>query len=126
MDFAPLSWEEWATRYKRHIRVFAQTARLKHKPKVGLSVASGPIYIPWYDTGDWIDGKPKSVTVGTTTRLVRLPALSVGGRFLVLDGVHRLTELRPAFVLLDWIKPVKSDLVYFLDMHNPTWKRWAK
>lgn len=126
MDFQPLSWADWKKRYRRHIRVSCEPDRVKHTPKVGLSVASSDIWMTWYDKGGWQDGVPRKVSIGTETRLIRIPVLRVKGRLLALDGMHRLTELRPAMVLMDWIEPRVSDLIYFTDMHNTYWRKWSK
>lgn len=122
-------WDEWRTRYQRWIRTMREPSkRLKSVPSVGLIVATPKtqIYLPAYTDGGWQDGKPVRASIGTNPVLIRIPALKIRERYLLLDGVHRLTDLKPAFVLIDYAEFTASDMTYWMDTFNVYWQRWAK
>ena len=123
------SWKEWRKRYKHWIRtMFEPSKKLRRTPKVGLLLASSTtkMYLPHYKHGGWQDGIPVQIKNGSNLVLVRLPAVKIGDRFLLLDGVHRMKELKPAMVLLDWVEYAKGDETCWLDLFNSQWRKWAK
>ena len=122
-EFAPLTWKQWLTRYRHSIRVSLVTSRIK-QPMVGLLLAdkTTELYISRFEKDkDWRDGKrPEKYAIGNRMMLVRLPALALSPkRFFIFDGHHRLTELKPRIILLDWICVKPSEYCYVTDLFNP-------
>ena len=121
--FKPLTWASWKARYLPRIRISHALERIK-QAKCGLLLAdeATEMYYPWYKGGDWRDGKPKRAKIGKRWYLVRLPAVKVGTRYLVLDGCHRLKVLRPRLVLLDYVILRKGDEELVTDLMNKVWR----
>ena len=121
-------WNEWKTRYKPWIRVLKESSkRLRRTPKVGLLVVDNKtkMFLPHYLSGGWQDGRPMLMSVGNHPALIRIPAVKLRERYLILDGIHRLMEFRPAFVLLDYVEFLGTDAHYWLDTYNVYWRKWA-
>ena len=96
------------------------------------------------ETG-WMDGKPVKVKLDFNISrnskdlvLLRLPAIKVPiyaddyhkkikcdccKTFFVLDGCHRLTELKPRLIILDWIELKDNDVRYIVDFYNEFWRK---
>jgi len=119
IDFSSLTAAQWRKRYKSDIRVSVKWDRVKIK-QCGIIKADKKtkILLPWYGKNrSWMDGSPKKIKIGTDLRLIRIPALKIcKDDFLVLDGCHRLTELNPSIVIIDWI--TTKDTRYFVDIRN--------
>ena len=128
--FTPLKdFDEWWGRYRRWIIVMREPSKiLKRPPTIGLHIATkqDKMFLPHYEKGGWQDGKPIPVTIGDQPMLIRIPALKIGDRFLILDGVKRLRDRKPAFVLLDYAEYAKGDQFQWIDTYNVYWQRWAK
>ncbi len=120
IDFTPFSFKEWKKRYQSDIRTAVKWDGIK-RGKCGLIVANKDtkMYLPWYNGKHWMDGEPQRVEIGNKLRLVRLPALKVKDEYLILDGCHRMTELKPMLVLLDWLET--PNMRYFVEMRNEYW-----
>lgn len=123
IQMEPYTFEQWKQVYKSKIRVGWKVDALENV-RCGLIRAekTTKLYAPWYDNGNWMDGKPRRLSLGDKNTVVRLPALRVDGKYLILDGNHRINELRPNTVFLDYLDLAKKDLKYFVDLHNPFWK----
>jgi len=115
--FAPLNWTAFKCRYRGVVQSVVEWDRIHH-PKMGLQLLKGAASSVWYRKGDWRDGEPRKMCPGKVLALVRLPAVKWHGRFLILDGCHRMTEVQPAIVLLDWFQPRLRDSVYLNDLFN--------
>ena len=126
----PMSWVAWQMAYRDKIRVYVNWEKLRMlKPRVRqdwiLFDSPHEVYIPHYNGGAWEDGEPRQMKPGSTSVILRAPALKIPGkkgRFLLLDGFHRYRDLRPRLLVLDALVVPKAALRYFLDMHNPAWK----
>ena len=100
----------------------------------------------------WMDGKPVKWELGKNLVMLRLPAIKIlkwsdyfhdknyadkqgkekeiqykasrKGKwvYLVPDGCHRLTELKPSLVILDWVQIREDDKRYFYDFYNEFWR----
>ena len=121
LDFCPLTWKEWKVWYKSDIRVSVRWEKLK-KAKVGLALADAGtvMFLPWYAGGaNWLDDKPPlRAHVGNKDCIVRVPALKLKKGYLILDGCHRITELKPKLIYLDWIE---ADKRCFVDLRSLFW-----
>lgn len=123
LQFYPLSWAGFLRRYVGAVQCMVVWDRIK-KPRMGLTVLQPgeQVDLVWYRDGDWRDGEPRKAKTGNMPALARLPAVKLGKRFLVLDGCHRLSEVKPAFVLLDWFEPSREDRVYITDLFNKAFR----
>lgn len=136
---APVDYKAWQARYRKHIRCMIWWDELKKpEPKVGRSYflapfRSDPIYAPAFEgKGEWRTRKPnKPVEVHYTSfkgqRLIRAPALSVTNKqrfcgYLLLDGYHRIKELEPRLIVLDWIKIHPDQLCSIADTIGAWWQ----
>ena len=124
IEFQTLTWESFKAEYRTAIQPTVEWDRIR-APKMGLSFCLDgnlALWMPWYKDGDWRDGRPRRVPPGRTNAIVRVPAvLARNGQYLVLDGCHRLTQLRPRVVVVDWFHPAKSDRRYMNDLFNEFW-----
>lgn len=121
IEFKKLTWAAFKAEYRTAVQPKVEWGRIRN-PKMGLSMqvdGDFALYMPWYTGGDWRDGEPRLVPKGSATALVRVPAVLTGnGKLLVLDGCHRLTQLRPRVVVVDWFHPAKYDRRYLNDLFN--------
>ena len=129
LRFHPLkSVKEWLTRYRGSIRCVVEVDAMKHGGKVSLVHAQPgehSLWLPWYKKGTWRTGIPKQAKwTGKNLILTRIPAvaLKTKNHFLLVDGCHRITELNPAFVLLDVYHPTVETRRAFTDLFNWNWK----
>ena len=123
LTFHPMTLRQWKRRYQGVIRISCSLKRIrKALPGLHLSTKQTKMYLVHYDKGDWRDGIPEKVSIGTTPMLVRVPAIKVGTAFLLLDGCHRL-KTGPAFVVLDYLDVPMSERKYITDLYNPVLAR---
>jgi len=122
LAFEPFSWQEWKFRYFSDIRTNHELSSLKD-PKTGLLIAGEDteMYIPHYKKGNWRYGVPKQVYTGKTPVLLRAPAVKYNGKYLLLDNVHRVSLLHPAFLLLDWVEVKPKERKYVTDLIGDFW-----
>lgn len=115
--FKKMDWNEFKLTYKKDVRVIFFWDKIKN-PKTGITFAdqSTDIFLPKYTNGDWTDGEPISVVMGKGGALVRIPAIKVREGYFVLDGVHRLLELKPRYIVIDWIELSEKDKRYSVDV----------
>lgn len=93
--FGPLSLDEYKKRYRASIRVDFDVDKVRGiQPGMVMPNATHPLNLTW-------SKEPKVVYKGSTSALVRLPAMIVDGEIYILDGHHRLIELQPRWVVLD-------------------------
>jgi len=119
LQFRPLSWKGFLRRYVGAIQPTVVWQKIIN-PKVGLHLL-GPeelLALPWYKDGDWRDGQPRLIKPGSVLAVVRIPAVLWKGTFVALDGCHRLSEVRPAMVLIDYFVPRERERVYITDLFN--------
>ena len=81
----------------------------------------GEIYSTNMIEGNFWSGMPQVLRPGKKLVLVRAPALKAHGRFMLLDGNHRIRELEARIVVLDWIEPKPRELSAFVNLVNPFW-----
>lgn len=127
LAFEPMSWAEWRLQYRQDIRVLAWTSALDNvKTGIHVCTPNDRLVLPHFDQKDKrevMKRTPIEVRIGERPVLVRLPALSIGKLFLVLDGCHRLKELRPALVVLDCAVPTKRQARMFSDLQLDWWRK---
>lgn len=120
-----LTWKQFMRRYSGSIRANTSNWRKINSPEMGLCLVDSntKLNLIWYKGGDWRDGKPIKWRIGTEHCIVRIPAVLVDGVFVVLDGCHRLTELKPSVVFVDWFRPSKKERVYLTDLFNAEYQK---
>lgn len=107
--FQPMSLAEWFAAYKPCIRTNVDWDALwKVRPVPRLRLLSHHddvvLYHPWYRSGHWRHGSPQKayrVARGRRHALLRCPAVAYRGRFLALDGNHRVLNARTARLFTD-------------------------
>ena len=121
--FRRMSLRQWKLRYGSCTRISRDFKRIR-KARVGIKLAdtTTEMFLVHYVGGDWRDGTPKRKTIGKNLILCRIPAIKVGGKFLVIDGTHRL-GLNPAMVILDYLVLPKQEWVYVTDLFNKFWQK---
>ncbi len=125
IEFEPMTWAAFKREYAGGVVGPIVVWERICKPKVGLTLSLDgrpELSMPWYSGGDWRDGRPRMAPRGRAPALIRIPAVRVDGRLLALDGCHRLTELRPRMVVVDWFEPTKHDRRYLNDLFNYAWR----
>ena len=127
IKFYPLTWSVWKQRYESAIRISIDLNKI-HPTRVYLRQAddSSLLYGVWYRSGNWRDGRPRQFAyLVKQLAIVRVPAILVKppNKYLVLDGMHRLSTLKPSVVLLDVIDIPKKQWCYVSDLFNPFWSK---
>lgn len=123
LDLSPMTWLQWKVSYLPGIRVCHALTRLKNpKPQAHVATSKSKIRYPWYKKGDWMDGRYRMFELGKSPVLWRGPAILYEGTFLILDGCHRLSDLKPSMVVLDYLKISKREKVYVVDLLGNTTK----
>ena len=123
-EFQPLTWKQFLREYRTSIGPQVVWGKIRF-PRVGMTLALDGVpalHLPWYHGGDWRDGVPRVVARGKACAIIRIPAVKVREKLLVLDGCHRLTELKPRMVVVDWFEPVKQERRYLTDLFNSYWQ----
>ncbi|KKN44111.1 hypothetical protein LCGC14_0696380 [marine sediment metagenome] len=95
ITFEPLTLDEYKQRYRASIKVdFDVDKVFGVTPGVVFPRANHSLNLTW-------DEEIQVVTKGSVPAVVRLPALIIDGSLFLLDGHHRMTELKPRWVVLD-------------------------
>jgi hypothetical protein len=133
-SFPKLSWTDWQAKYRPHIRTRVIWDKIQRPaPKVGRTWvcdqrANFDIFYPWYKSGgDWRDRDPLVVDLSRLTNdvVVQVPALLVNTDILLLDGNHRVRDLRPRVLIIDWIDVGLKRCRYFSDCYAEShMERW--
>lgn len=126
IEFKGINYQQWKQRYKSSIRISIELGKIK-RPKTGFLVADEKtnLKLCWYKKGNYRDGEIKKASIGNKNVLIRIPAIKINDEYLVIDGCHRLTQLKPRFILIDYIEPKKEDLRYISDCFNDYWlSKW--
>lgn len=108
----------WLNAYRKHIRVLADWPRLElqdedvgqlwihgNTPDDGSWDGGEIVYVPWYEGGSWLSGnEPQRVRPGLGGGVLVAPALHIRDeKYILLDGCHRATEVKPLVLVLDYI-----------------------
>jgi len=128
IQFSKLDWEDWKLQYLNNIRLIAVIKKFKNiETGIFSAEKDTKMYIPRYGENKssfWISclsKKPQKIKLGKNLALVRLPAIKIKDCFFILDGVHRLLEIKPKFIILDYIQLSKNQCKNVLDLHNTYW-----
>lgn len=123
MTFRPLTMKEWLKQYASDMRVQAapELLRRKVRPQIHLLREDDVALIPIYRNGSWRVGLPRVIKPGKNNVVVRLPAVEYGGKFLILDGTHRVRYMKPSVIFLDTLHLRREYRTYFTDLLNPEW-----
>ena len=119
ISFKKLSWKLFKKIYLSSIRVNSDVAKITPvKLEVILADDKMKLFGVWYSKGSWRDGKQKKLKIGSKNILVRLPAFRIKGsdNILVVDGMHRVADLKPKMIVLDLVTIRKSDAIFINDM----------
>jgi hypothetical protein len=87
--------------------------------------ATDILYLPRYKDGDWIDGKPKTISFEDSNNLalLRVPVLKIkDNTYFLLDGYHRIKTYKPILIIMDVLHVKQEYMKYFIDMHNGAWR----
>lgn len=125
LSFSPMTWRQLRKRYEGAVRPVIVWDKIK-SPPTGMRVlrAGDELKLVWYEGGTWRDGAPRTFTApGSKPVLIRIPAVKVDGMLLAVDGCHRLVEMQPMFVIVDWFAPRTAERVYINDLFNPHLRR---
>lgn len=119
IKFKPITWAGFKKRYSSSIRISSELNKIKPL-SVDLMIADKHmnLYGVWYDNGNWRNGENKIINIGDNYTIVRIPAFRIekDNNFLIVDGMHRATQLKPMFILMDVVSIKNSDKVYINDM----------
>ena len=125
IDFRPHTWETWQAEYRTGIRCIVEWGKLK-RPKVLNEMVNNSrfIYYPWREgKKSWMDSgtRLRRIELGFSKVAVRVPAvefyyeedgMATDNARLILDGSHRIKELKPEFLIIletltiGWIVPI--------------------
>ncbi|RJQ27032.1 hypothetical protein C4577_01800 [Candidatus Parcubacteria bacterium] len=130
VSYPKFDWVQWQAYYRGHIRCVVDWEMLVGtKPIVGRYWWSNEsdkieVYFPWYTNGNWRCGSPKKVSLGKNDVIVSIPVVAFDNnkKFLVLDGCHRVRDLKPRIIVLDYVSVKKDKLCAFTDLLNPSHK----
>jgi hypothetical protein len=123
LAFDPMSWNEWQFQYLSDIRVNHELRSVKN-PKTGILLTDEDtqVFLPHYEKkGNWRYGKPKKLKLGKRLIVVRSPAVRYKGKYLLLDSVHRVTQLEPKMLILDWVEIKESQRKLVTDLITDFW-----
>lgn len=123
VDLQIPTWEAWQAKYRDDIRVKVWWDELQRpKPKIERVYSPRDLWYPWYpgERQEWRSGKvpvPVATTLRTGHSLVVAPAVRVPNHgYLLLDGCHRIRDLRPVFLALDALIVTTKQLRSFADL----------
>jgi hypothetical protein len=131
-EFRPHTPETWLAEYRRHIRVQVEWSRIQIKAVEVLFYFPERqgvfrIFYPWSKHPDqsWMDSEENQrVELGFKPLMIRAPALYVGDQnYLLLDCCHRIRDLNPVAIILDYLKVTPQSLNYFADLKNPFFQK---
>lgn len=119
IEFSAMSWKEFKKRYGSSIRVSNEIGKIK-PISIDLVLANKEmdLYGVWYSEGGWRDGNQTKLETGKNPILIRIPVFKIhkSNDYLVVDGMHRITELKPGLILMDVVTISHKDRVYINDM----------
>jgi len=120
IEFKKLSYESFKEVYKDDIRISIDFKKIKDaSTDIRLVEDKDLLYMPWYNKGSWVDGNIRTIKHGNNLILVRLPTVKIeNNKFFILDGCHRLIELKPGLIILDVLYLNKDDYKYVIDLYN--------
>jgi len=120
IEFRKLSYESFKQVYKDDIRISIDFKKITPiDVDIHFTEKEDLLQLPWYEKGSWADGETRSTRLGKNFILVRLPAIKLGGNeFFILDGCHRLIELMPGLIIIDYMILNKNDYKYVIDLYN--------
>lgn len=115
-------WSEFKTLYKSDIRMSIDWDRL-YPCEIGFKVADKDtvFHLVNYKNGDWREGEPIKIKQSDNSKFafVRIPAAEIAeNKYLVLDGNHRLREMSPQFVVIDYLKVPQKKKKFITDFYN--------
>lgn len=123
LQFEPLTKKKWIERYRSSIRVICNPKKCTKATCELLPMTEKmEVYGVWYSGGNFMDGKPKRLKLGNSLTLARIPAIGFGNRYLIVNGMHRMTDIKPRWVLLDVLRLSLGEEKYFIDLQNNFWK----
>lgn len=128
VSYPKLDWIQWQAIYRGHIRCVVDWEMLVgYTPTIGRkwwldNSDKIEVFYPWYTKGNWRYGLPKKVSLGNNDVIVSIPVVQFDNskKFLVLDGCHRIRDLKPRIIVLDYISVKKEKLCAFTDLFNPS------
>lgn len=129
LEFSKMTYKEYLRTYKTSIRCSVEFENIKH-PKMGITLLDDDrdnLYFPWYkDKGSWRKGTPIQIKEGKNLIVVRVPAVKLQGfnKYLLLDGCHRVSQLKPKVIILDWFEVTKDNYMYVTDLLNPCYRHF--
>ena len=130
LQFKKLNRKEYEKVYRGQIRTSIIFNKIKNV-KTGIKVYSDKediIYLCKYKKGDWRDGKPVKYErkINKNIAVVRVPAINIKDTniYVTLDGNHRLTEVNPSYIIMDYMVIDKSNFMYVTELYNPEYKQY--
>jgi hypothetical protein len=122
-EITPLDYKEFVRRYKRDI-ILAVDLKDFCKATFGLEIATDRTYL-YHPMGDVLK-RPKRYNIkdGKTSTIVRIPCFKIYKSFMILDGNHRIRELKPKIVIIDFINITEKNIPYCQDLSNVYWKEY--
>jgi hypothetical protein len=117
-----LSVLEYMLAYRKDIRVLMDWNTLK-KAKINTGVMlvnkdnKDTVYHCWSDDDTLMGPRKKVKFKFKKNMFVRVPAVKYKNRVILLDGNHRLSELYPKFICIDYIDcKTEKDKRIFVDL----------
>ncbi len=106
LAFSRLSIKEFVKRYKRDVRTMIHWGMLKHQ-ETGIKVLceGDTVYLTRWDEGkgNFSFDSPQRLVLGSAPIFVRVPGFKAQDVFFLVDGTHRILELAPAMILVDYV-----------------------
>lgn len=124
IDYRPHTWESWKIEYVPGIRVVWNKSKINPVRVFSLLVynnSDADVFLVKYAAGDWMGGgKLEKWKPGKNELLVRCPAVMIHlqQNILILDGVHRILDLKPRALILDVIAITEKESCYFSDLKS--------
>lgn len=119
IELSAMTWKEFKTRYFSSIRVSNDVWGIK-PVSIELIQATNEMDLwgVWYEGGTWRDGENVKLEIGNKMVVVRIPVFKIEktNDYLVVDGMHRITKLKPSIILMDVVNIKDKDKVYINDM----------
>lgn len=123
IEFIKLDYKEFCRRYKKGHQLIVDIDKFKNC-KVGLKIADINTFI-YHANGNSQEMLTRyNIRDKTNPIIVRIPALRVYDSYLAMDGNHRLRELKPSIVIIDYIKVTKKTIKYSQDLSNVHWQAY--
>lgn len=122
-SFASLNSSEWQLKYKDRIRsvIFWDCIDFS-KVKSGTAILhfkNELLFLPKYK--DNFVNSPPLKPINTYKKaepiIVRVPAIRIDENYYICDGMHRITQLKPVYIIVDYLVPDFKDLKAFMDAY---------